>query len=126
MKTLAITLAAAAALTAGAAMAQPYGYGYERRSEWMPVDQRLQILDRRIDQGINSGQLTRDEAYRLRSEFRRISWLENRYERDGLSRWERADLNRRVDALSAQVAFERRDGDRTYGYNTYRDYEPRY
>ena len=67
------------------------------------------------------GQLTRGEAYRLRREFQRIAYLENRYRANGLSSWERADLDRRFDALSAQIRFERRDGDR-YGYNEY----PRY
>jgi hypothetical protein len=131
-KTMILTLAAATALTAGAAAAQPYGYGYGRGDDngWMAPEQREQMLDRRIDQGARSGQLTRSEVFRLRTELQRITYLEDRYSRNGLSRWEMADLDRRFDALQAQIRFERRDDDRRYGYNTYvqpRIYEyPRY
>ena len=119
MKTLAIALAAATVLTAGAASAQPYGHA--RGDHWMSINERQGRLDQRIDQGMRNGQLTRGEAYRLRREFQRIAYLENRYRANGLSSWERADLDRRFDALSSQIRFERRDGDR-YGYNEY----PRY
>jgi len=123
MKTMILTLAAATALTAGAAAAQPYGYGYGRQgNDWMAPEQREQMLDRRIDQGARSGQLTRNEVFRLRTELQRITYLEDRYSRNGLSGWERADLDRRFDALQAQLRLERRDGDRRYGYNEY----PRY
>jgi len=131
MKTVVIALAAATALSTlgvGAASAQPgYAYGqryerpYDRGAQWLSINERQARLDQRIDRGLRSGQLTRNEAYRLRSEFRRIAYLENRYRSNGLSSWERADLDRRFDALSAQIRFERRDGDR-YGYNTYPQY----
>lgn len=117
MKTLIITLAAATALSAGAATAQPYGGG-----RWMPIEQRLERLDHRIDQGVRSGQLTRREAYQLRAQFNGIVRLEARYSRNGLSTWERADLDRRFDNLSASIRVARRDDDRRYGYNEY----PRY
>jgi hypothetical protein len=118
MKTLILPIIAATALTAGAASAQP-GYGGGR---WMPIEARMERIDFRIDQGMRSGQLTRNEAYRLRAEFRDIERLEARYSRNGLSRWERADLDRRFDQLSAQIRWERRDDDRRYGYNNYHRY----
>lgn len=115
-KTIAITTAAAAlALTAGAVQAQPYGgpsYGapaYGGPAYWQPIDQRQANLDHRIDVGVRNGQLTRAEALRLRSEFRAIAQLEARYRVGGLSAWERADLDRRFDALSARIRFERTD-----------------
>ena len=131
MKTLILPLVAAAALTAGGAIAQPYGYdrggsyGYDRgydRGAWMPIERRLQRLDHRIDQGLRSGQLTRREADRLRDEFHDVVRLEARYSRNGLSMRERADLDRRFDLLSRQIRWERRDDDRRYGWNDY----PRY
>ncbi|MGJ3628386.1 hypothetical protein AB5I41_18135 [Sphingomonas sp. MMS24-JH45] len=71
---------------------------------WQPINQRQARLDARIDQGIRSGALNRNEAYRLRTEFRQLANLEYRYRRsDGLSGWERQDLNRRFDQLSARV-----------------------
>jgi hypothetical protein len=117
MKTIIIALAAATALSAGAVSAQPYGGG-----RWMPIEQRLERLDHRIDQGVRSGQLTRREAYQLRAQFNGIVRLEARYSRNGLSNWERADLDRRFDNLSASIRMARRDEDRRYGYNDY----PRY
>ncbi len=89
------------------ATAQPQraqGYG-----NWQSINQRQVNLDRRIDQGIRNGSLNRNEAVRLRSEFRRLSQLEQRYRRGGLSIGERRDLDRRFDALSARIKYERRD-----------------
>jgi len=126
MKTITIALAAATAATALAGAASAQGY-YGRGDQWMSINDRQARLDQRIDQGVRSGQLTRSEAYRLRGEFNALERLEVRYRRNGLSGWERTDLDRRFDALSAQVRFERRDGDRRYGWNErrYNDY-PRY
>lgn len=118
MKTLIVTLAAATALTAGAAAAQP-GYG---RDHWTSINQRQVMLERRIERGVERGDLTRREAYHARAKFNDIARLEVRYRRGGLSQWERADLDRRFDALAAQIRWDRRDGDRRYGYNDY----PRY
>lgn len=122
MKTIILGLAAATALTAGAASAQPYGYGNGYGRDWMPIERRMERIDFRIDQGIRSGQLTPREAYRLRDQFNRLVRLEARYSRNGLSNWERADLNRRFDALSVNVREARRDEDRRYGYNDYARY----
>jgi len=115
LTTLTLIGASALTLAAGAASAQPH-YG---QAQWMPVDQRLERLDRRIDRGIQRGDLTRSEAMRLRGEFRQLVRLEHRYSRNGLSSWERADLDRRFDRLSAQIRWDRRDNQQ-YGYGYYR------
>lgn len=99
MRTLTIAVAAAATLMAGSAVAQP----------WMSINQRQARLDQRIDRGVQTGQLNRREAVRLRTEFRQLARLEARYRRNGLSAWERRDLDRRFDALSAQIRAERND-----------------
>lgn len=79
---------------------------------WQSVNQRQTQLDRRIDQGVRNGSLNRREAVRLRTEFRQIAGLERRYRQsNGLSQWERRDLDRRFDALSAKIRWERRDRD---------------
>ena len=121
MKTALATLAAVAALTTIAAPAAAQSYGADR--EWRrdhdgnrggyDINARQARLDRRIDVGVRSGDLTRREAYRLRAEFQEIARLESRYRRDGLSRWERTDLDRRFDRLEAQIRYERHD--RQYG-----------
>lgn len=89
------------------------------RGEWVNIEQRKMQLDRRIDQGLRSGQLTRSEAARLRDDFNAIARVEVQYRRGGLSMSERADLDRRFDVLAAKINWERRDGDRRYGYNRY-------
>ncbi|PCG13638.1 MULTISPECIES: hypothetical protein [Sphingomonas] len=77
---------------------------------WQSVNARQARLDARIDQGIRSGALTRGEAMRLRGEFRQISALEYRYRRSGgLSAGERRDLDRRFDALSARIRYDKHD-----------------
>jgi hypothetical protein len=125
MKTLIIPLAIAATMTAGAAAAQGYGYGYGSARS---IDARQAMIAERIDRNEADGDLTRGEAYRLKSEFNAIANLEARYRWNGFSRWELADLNRRLDALQTSVRLASRDNDRRYGYND-RDYRwdyPRY
>jgi len=77
---------------------------------WQSINQRQANLDQRIDTGVRNGSLTRNEATRLRSEFRDLTQLEGRYRAsNGLSLSERRDLDRRFDALSARIRIERRD-----------------
>jgi Ni/Co efflux regulator RcnB len=104
MKKIAIALIAASALaaTAAPALAAP----------WQNINQRQANLDRKIDQGVRTGQLSRREAANLRLEFRGIARLESRYRATGgLQQWERRDLDRRFDVLNAKIRYERRDRD---------------
>lgn len=75
------------------------------------INARQDTIERRIDMGVRNGALTRNEAVRLRADYRQIVRLENQYRRNGLSTWERRDLNRRLDALSTRIRVERRDRD---------------
>lgn len=98
-----LLLAAAAgalAISAPAASAAP---------GWQPINQRQAQIDRRIDQGVRHGDLTRREATQLRAEFDALEHLEARYRRHGLSVTEMRDLDRRFDVLEARVRFERND-----------------
>lgn len=108
MKKFALMLAGLGALmTALPAAAQP----------WQSVNQRQAQIERRIDQGIRSGALSRREATNLRAEFRQIAQLEQRYRRsNGLSMQERRDLDRRVDALAYKVRVDKRDRNNRPGY----------
>lgn len=104
MKKIAIAIVAASALaaTAAPALAAP----------WQNINQRQANLDRRIDQGVRTGALSRREAANLRLEFRGLARLEARYRATGgLQQWERRDLDRRFDVLSAKIRYERRDRD---------------
>jgi opacity protein-like surface antigen len=132
-KTLFTALAAATALAAvgGAATAQPYGYDrdgrydgrhYDRddrredRWERNHINQRQNRIERRIDVGVDRGALTPREAGRLQQEARDIARLEARYRYNGLTGWERSDLDRRLDRLEARLAYELRDREYGYGY----------
>lgn len=112
MKKIAIVIVAASALaaTAAPALAAP----------WQNVNQRQAQLDRRIDMGVRSGQITRREAASLRQEFRGISRLEARYRTTGgLQAWERVDLDRRFDRLSIKIRWQANDRDHRGGYRRY-------
>lgn len=104
MKKFLIPLLAASAL-AGAALPAA-------AAPWMSINQRQAQLDHRIDVGVRNGSLTRREAVTLRAEFQGIARLEARYRRTGgLQAWERRDLDRRFNALSARIRYERHDRD---------------
>lgn len=101
-KLLAMAVAASALAVAAPASAQ----------SWQSINQRQANLDQRIDVGVRNGSLTRVEASRLRDEFRDLARLESRYRATyGLSVAERRDLDRRFDALSARIRYERNDRD---------------
>ena len=78
---------------------------------WQSVNERQANLERRIEQGVRSGELTRPEAARVRGQFRRIARLEAHYRRSGgrLTYAERADLDRRFDRLSEHVYAQKHD-----------------
>lgn len=79
---------------------------------WQSINQRQANLDSRIDAGVRDGSLTRPEAMRLRGEFNGLARLEANYRSSGggLSFTERADLDRRFNALSSQIRYQRDDG----------------
>lgn len=78
---------------------------------WENINARQARLEARIDRGVRSGALSRREAVQLRSDFRRLERLEAQYRRSGggLSMSERRDLDRRFDALSARIRYEKHD-----------------
>ena len=101
-KLLAMAVAASALAVAAPASAQ----------SWQSINERQAHLDQRIDVGVRNGSLTRREAANLRAEFRDLARLEARYRSSyGLSLAERRDLDRRFDALSARIRYERHDND---------------
>ncbi len=86
----------------------------ERRdgqSSWSSIGDRRSNLEARINAGVRDRSLSQAEASRLRADFQTLVRLEATYRRNGLTAAERADLDRRFDALSARIRDERRDGD---------------
>ena len=120
MKRILMSALAAASLAAVVtpALAQPVGGRIDDRGA--RIDQGGRINDReariaeRIDQGARNGDLTRREAWNLKRELRAIEGMEQRYRGydHRMNDQERADLQRRLDDLSARVFANRHDGDR--------------
>ena len=68
---------------------------------------------RRIEQGLRSGDLNVQEASRLEREESRVNRMESRALRDGtMSDAERAQINRAQDRVSQDIARERQDNER--------------
>jgi hypothetical protein len=107
MNKLLLSMTALATLATGVAAtpaaAQRYG-------NWQNINQRQANLYNRIEQGVRNGSLTRGEAAQLRTRFVQLNQLEASYRRNGLSAWERRDLDRRFDQLSHAIRVDRHDG----------------
>lgn len=109
MKTILFGLAACSALAAAAPAAAQYrsapdyrtGDAYESdydddyRSGAGFAD-RIARLRARVDSGYQARRISRDEAAGLRTQLYRLGELERRYARNGLSEWERQDLQQRI------------------------------
>ena len=113
MAAVSVAAMPAAAQSRGHNQHAPYAHG--GHGSWQSIHVRQSNLDRRIDQGVRNGSLSRREATRLRGEFSTLVRLESNYRRGGLTAWERSDLDRRFDRLSAQIRMERRDRDNRRG-----------
>jgi len=104
MKKFLIPLLAASALAGAAVPASA--------APWLSINQRQVQLDHRIDVGVRNRSLTVREATALRAEFQSIARLEYRYRQTaGLQAWERRDLDRRFNILSAKIRIDRHDRD---------------
>ena len=81
-------------------------------AEAAPVDGREHRQRGRIREGVQSGELTRHEAARLRREQAQIRREERRYRAtgDGLSRRERRDLQRDLNHSSRHIRRQKHDG----------------
>lgn len=74
------------------------------------IHQRIANLEKRIDHGVRSKELTRAEADRLREELREIKKREHRLHGDGkLGPREREALNTDLERLSRKIAREKHD-----------------
>ena len=106
MKRVAIVVALLSTL-AGPAFAQQWNPMYS--NHWN-INSILQNLQDRIRMGAANGSLDRREVDGLQDRYDRLSDLERRLQRDGLSYDERMRLDREIDKLSADIYRESRDG----------------
>jgi uncharacterized membrane protein YebE (DUF533 family) len=76
------------------------------------IDRRQFNQDRRIDQGVRSGALSREEARRLEVEQARIRDMERRAKADGhVDRYERFRINQAQNAASRHIYREKHDAE---------------
>ncbi|MBI4523420.1 MAG: hypothetical protein HY695_06355 [Deltaproteobacteria bacterium] len=100
------TLLALGALTATLS----FGVFAQGQTETPLVDKRQKIQKARIKQGIESGELTKKEAARLKAEQAKIRWDEKKAEADGLvTAKERANLHRELNKASKDIHKQRKD-----------------
>jgi len=81
---------------------------------WTPMDARRPLFDAQVEAGVLTGAVTDGEANNLRAGFEDIARLEAGYRaRGGPQAQETADLQRRFDALTAQLDRDWSDDVRT-------------
>ncbi len=101
MKTMVLAVAALTVGMSGMAFAQ---------AETPVIDQRQANQEKRIDQGIASGQLNEREANRLDRQQNRIDRMENRAKADGVvTGKERARITHEQNQASRHIAREKHD-----------------
>lgn len=96
------------AAVAAPAAAQPHG-GYDRRGG-SGIERQIDQLEQQIDRLRDRRLISSSEARRLSRQAEQIDRLHDRYRRNGLSRAEHAELQRRVQDLRQRVRYERREG----------------
>jgi polyhydroxyalkanoate synthesis regulator phasin len=87
-----------------------------------PISERVEMAERRIERGIQSGSLTREEAHRLKREFFQIRREEESARSDGrLDHRERERLHSELDRLERHIShLKHNDSYRGEGGNSYR------
>ena len=96
------------------------GFAWEKGASHS-IDKRQRNLMERIEHGVRTGQLTRNEANDLVIDLRRSELLERRFEADGrLSRGEQMELDRLLDRLAHDLRDDMHDNDRRGGRQAWR------
>ena len=109
-KLLSPTILMSSLLAAAPAAAQNWGNRGDNR-----FDRQIDQLIDRIHRAEDRDMISEREENRLLREARQLNYVERRYSRNGLSRWEAQDLQQRIQNLRAQFRWERQDG-RRYSY----------
>ncbi|MDP3702689.1 MAG: hypothetical protein Q8R72_17450 [Hylemonella sp.] len=111
------------ALATSAAYAQSGTMGAPANPSATPrVDQREANQERRIQQGVNSGQLTPREANRLENRQERVERVEERAKADGkVTPKERAHMDNMQDRNSRDIAREKHDRQRDMNHDGRKD-----
>jgi hypothetical protein len=99
---LALGAPAAAQMSQGTYSGQNGGNGYQNRAG-ANLSARIAQLQARLQAGVQSGAISRQEAIPLRQQLRQLTRLEGQYSRNGLTGQERAELQQRIRDLRQQL-----------------------
>lgn len=118
--------ALATAMPAAAQYAGQYGRGYgnsyDRGTQY--GDQRLRQVRFQLTRAEQSGRISGWEARDLRQRLAQLYQLENRFDNNGYSRWERQEFDRRVNDLTRRIDYAQRSRGYGNGYgNAYNPYD---
>jgi len=105
-----ISMLCLVSIKAGAEDQKDWNKEHPRRAE---VNKRLANQNRRINQGVKSGQLTKDGAQKLKAEDRSIRRRERRMAaKNGghITKAQEKQLNKEENAVSRQIQREKHDG----------------
>ncbi|HLZ19710.1 MAG TPA: hypothetical protein VKO67_08865, partial [Smithellaceae bacterium] len=84
-----------------------------RQVDISDINQRVTQMDQKIDNGMRSGTLTRDEGRMLRMELNKVRDDAARMKRDGiLTQREKDRLNAELDRLQRDIYREKKDRDK--------------
>jgi hypothetical protein len=112
MKIFFISMAAVSALTVAAPAAAQYqtNSGYQNNNSYQNngggygnIAARIGQLQNRLQAGVQSGAISRQEAVPLRRQLRNLTQLERDYSVNGLNGRERSELQQRVRTLRQQI-----------------------
>ena len=99
---------ASAAVTATPAVAQSWRLAPSIHRQ---IQQDINQLNNRIDRAARRGTISQREANSLRRDAFQVQRTYNRFSRNGLTRSEVAELERRVNVVHQRLRYERRDWD---------------
>ena len=116
-----IVLLTAAALLATTTIASAHDYGYGGGTR--EIDRRQGNQERRINEGVRSGELNRSEYTKLEAEQGRIRDMERRARADGyVSTEERARIRQAQNEASRHIYQEKHDSERSHTRRWWRWY----
>jgi hypothetical protein len=123
---LAMTAVSGLAIAAPAAAQYNQGYQYDRNQPRTDaefnarLDQRIDMIEARLEAGIDAGELDRNEVRNLRAQIRTLNRLHRDYAANGLTARERQELTTRLRTLRQEIRIAdggAYDRDRRYGSN---------
>lgn len=76
---------------------------YQANAEWQPLAQQNSLFERRLNEAVRGRRMSQADAYRLRTDWRSLGQLEQRYQYNGLDAREAADLRARYDAINNRM-----------------------